>query len=59
MSSALDHSTISFFWKQAKRIAVIGAGASGLPAIKCCLDEDLTPVCFERSNEIGILISLK
>ncbi|XP_059165641.1 flavin-containing monooxygenase 5-like [Physella acuta] len=36
-----------------KRIAVIGAGASGLPAIKSCLDEGLTPVCFEKSNYIG------
>ncbi|CAL1534301.1 unnamed protein product [Lymnaea stagnalis] len=36
-----------------KRVAVIGAGASGLPAIKCCLDEGLTPVCFERTEHIG------
>ncbi len=36
-----------------KRIAVIGAGASGLTAMKCCVDEGLTPVCFERSGEIG------
>ncbi|XP_071155436.1 flavin-containing monooxygenase 5-like [Mytilus edulis] len=36
-----------------KRIAVIGAGASGLPAIKCCLDEGLIPVCFELSENIG------
>ncbi|XP_062577187.1 flavin-containing monooxygenase 5-like [Saccostrea cucullata] len=37
----------------AKRVAVIGAGASGLTAIKCCLDEGITPVCFERSDYIG------
>ncbi|KAL3870667.1 hypothetical protein ACJMK2_038712 [Sinanodonta woodiana] len=37
----------------AKRVAVIGAGASGLTAIKCCLDEGLEPVCFERTEEIG------
>ncbi|XP_052056563.1 flavin-containing monooxygenase 5-like [Apodemus sylvaticus] len=36
-----------------KRIAVIGAGTSGLGAIKCCLDEDLEPTCFERSDDIG------
>uniref|UniRef100_A0A8D0L9S2 Flavin-containing monooxygenase n=1 Tax=Sphenodon punctatus TaxID=8508 RepID=A0A8D0L9S2_SPHPU len=37
----------------AKRVAVIGAGASGLTAIKCCLDEGLQPTCFERSEDIG------
>ncbi|XP_077188435.1 flavin-containing monooxygenase 5-like [Paroedura picta] len=36
-----------------KRIAIIGAGASGLTSIKCCLDEDLEPVCFEMSSDIG------
>nr|XP_033817201.1 dimethylaniline monooxygenase [N-oxide-forming] 2-like isoform X2 [Geotrypetes seraphini] len=36
-----------------KRVAVIGAGASGLAAIKCCLDEGLEPTCFERSSDIG------
>ena len=35
------------------RVAVIGAGASGLAAIKCCLDEGLEPVCYERSRDIG------
>lgn len=35
------------------RVAIIGAGASGLTAIKCCLDEGLEPVCYERSNDIG------
>lgn len=37
----------------AKRVAVIGAGVSGLSAIKCCLDEDLEPTCFERSDDFG------
>ncbi|XP_050404396.1 flavin-containing monooxygenase 5-like [Patella vulgata] len=37
----------------AKKIAVIGSGASGLAAIKCCLDEKLEPVCFERTDNIG------
>uniref|UniRef100_A0A8C8ZEF3 Flavin-containing monooxygenase n=1 Tax=Prolemur simus TaxID=1328070 RepID=A0A8C8ZEF3_PROSS len=36
-----------------KRVAVIGAGISGLGAIKCCLDEDLEPTCFERNDDIG------
>ena len=36
-----------------KRVAIIGAGASGLTAIKCCLDEGLEPVCFEKTKEIG------
>ncbi|KAG3255487.1 dimethylaniline monooxygenase [N-oxide-forming] 5, transcript variant X1 [Ictidomys tridecemlineatus] len=36
-----------------QRISVIGAGASGLSSIKCCLDEDLEPVCFERTDDIG------
>ena len=36
-----------------KRILIIGGGASGLTAIKCCLDEGLTPVCLERTDSIG------
>ena len=36
-----------------KRVAVIGAGASGLAGIKCCLDEDLEPICLERTSHIG------
>jgi dimethylaniline monooxygenase (N-oxide forming) len=35
------------------RVLIVGAGASGLPAIKCCLDEGLDPVCLERSADIG------
>ncbi|XP_069825152.1 flavin-containing monooxygenase 5-like isoform X1 [Dendropsophus ebraccatus] len=42
-----------------KKVAVIGAGASGLPAIKCCLDEGLEPTCFERSDDIGGLWRFK
>ncbi|XP_045669773.1 dimethylaniline monooxygenase [N-oxide-forming] 4 isoform X1 [Ursus americanus] len=37
----------------ARRVAVIGAGVSGLSSIKCCLDEGLEPICFERSNNFG------
>ncbi|XP_061181036.1 flavin-containing monooxygenase 5-like [Saccostrea echinata] len=36
-----------------KKVAVIGSGASGLTAIKCCVDEGLHPVCFERTDHIG------
>lgn len=38
-------------------VAVIGSGASGLTAIKCCLDEGLIPVCFEREHDIGGIVS--
>ncbi|XP_074732951.1 flavin-containing monooxygenase 5-like isoform X3 [Strix uralensis] len=37
----------------ARRVAIIGAGASGLCALKCCLDEGLEPTCFERSGDVG------
>ncbi|NXU38964.1 FMO5 monooxygenase, partial [Drymodes brunneopygia] len=36
-----------------QRVAIIGAGASGLCALKCCLDEGLEPTCYERSKDIG------
>ncbi|XP_033732101.1 dimethylaniline monooxygenase [N-oxide-forming] 5-like [Pecten maximus] len=36
-----------------RTVAVIGAGASGIAAIKCCLDEGLEPTCFERTDDIG------
>ncbi|XP_052092508.1 flavin-containing monooxygenase 5-like [Mytilus californianus] len=52
MYSVLFTCSVTFFI-QTKRIAVIGAGASGLPAIKCCLDEALHPVCFELTEGIG------
>lgn len=37
----------------ARKVAVIGAGVSGLSSIKCCLDEDLEPTCFERTDDFG------
>ncbi|XP_015267303.1 PREDICTED: dimethylaniline monooxygenase [N-oxide-forming] 1-like [Gekko japonicus] len=37
----------------AKRVAVVGAGVSGLACTKCCLDEGLEPTCFERTGDIG------
>ncbi|NWX48140.1 FMO5 monooxygenase, partial [Steatornis caripensis] len=33
--------------------AIIGAGASGLCMLKCCLDEGLVPTCYGRSRDIG------
>ncbi|NXA48974.1 FMO4 monooxygenase, partial [Nothocercus julius] len=36
-----------------RRVAIIGAGASGLASIKCCLDDGLEPTCFEQSEDIG------
>ncbi|XP_066479071.1 putative dimethylaniline monooxygenase [N-oxide-forming] 6 [Tiliqua scincoides] len=37
----------------ARRVAIVGAGVSGLASIKCCLEEGLEPTCFERSDGIG------
>lgn len=34
-------------------VAVIGAGSSGLPTIKSCLEEGLRVVCFERTAGVG------
>lgn len=36
-----------------KTVAIVGAGISGLAAIRCCLEEGLEPTCFERSNDVG------
>ncbi|KAM8929989.1 dimethylaniline monooxygenase [N-oxide-forming] 2-like [Pelodytes ibericus] len=35
------------------KVAIIGAGSSGLAAVKSCLEEGLDPTCFERSEDIG------
>ncbi|XP_028259480.1 dimethylaniline monooxygenase [N-oxide-forming] 5-like [Parambassis ranga] len=35
------------------RVAVVGAGSSGLACIKICVEEGLEPVCFESSDDIG------
>ncbi|XP_012721901.2 LOW QUALITY PROTEIN: flavin-containing monooxygenase 5 [Fundulus heteroclitus] len=42
-----------------RRVAVVGAGSSGLVCMKCCLDEGLEPVCFESSDDIGGLWRFK
>nr|XP_006128857.1 dimethylaniline monooxygenase [N-oxide-forming] 2 [Pelodiscus sinensis] len=41
------------------KVAIIGAGVSGLASIKGCLDEGLEPTCFERSDDIGGLWRFK
>uniref|UniRef100_UPI001A9D0DEE dimethylaniline monooxygenase [N-oxide-forming] 2-like n=1 Tax=Ictidomys tridecemlineatus TaxID=43179 RepID=UPI001A9D0DEE len=43
----------------AKKVAVIGAGVSGLVSLKCCVDEGLEPTCFERTEDIGGLWRFK
>ncbi|KAI6189026.1 hypothetical protein M3Y98_00417900 [Aphelenchoides besseyi] len=35
------------------RVCIVGAGVSGLPAIKACISEGLDVVCYERSSDIG------
>ncbi|XP_026160378.2 dimethylaniline monooxygenase [N-oxide-forming] 5-like [Mastacembelus armatus] len=42
-----------------QRVAVVGAGSSGLACIKSCVDEGLEPVCFESSDDIGGLWRFK
>nr|XP_054769975.1 dimethylaniline monooxygenase [N-oxide-forming] 2-like [Lytechinus pictus] len=36
-----------------KRVAVIGAGISGLVSTKTCLEEGFEPVCYEQTEQIG------
>lgn len=36
-----------------QRVCVVGAGVSGLVAIKSCLEEGLEPVCFDANESIG------
>nr|XP_057929032.1 flavin-containing monooxygenase 5-like isoform X2 [Doryrhamphus excisus] len=42
-----------------QKVAVIGAGLSGLTSIKACLEEGLDPTCFESSHDIGGLWRFK
>uniref|UniRef100_A0A915NF52 Flavin-containing monooxygenase n=1 Tax=Meloidogyne floridensis TaxID=298350 RepID=A0A915NF52_9BILA len=35
------------------RVCVIGAGVSGLPSIKACLEQNLEVDCFEKTSSIG------
>uniref|UniRef100_A0A7M4EA91 Flavin-containing monooxygenase n=1 Tax=Crocodylus porosus TaxID=8502 RepID=A0A7M4EA91_CROPO len=36
-----------------KKVAIVGAGVTGLTSIKCCLEEGLEPTCFEKSDDFG------
>uniref|UniRef100_F7AZ53 Flavin-containing monooxygenase n=1 Tax=Monodelphis domestica TaxID=13616 RepID=F7AZ53_MONDO len=36
-----------------KKVAIVGAGVSGLASIRACLEEGLEPTCFEKSNDVG------
>ncbi|XP_032498193.1 dimethylaniline monooxygenase [N-oxide-forming] 3 isoform X1 [Phocoena sinus] len=36
-----------------KKVAIIGAGISGLASIRSCLEEGLEPTCFEKGEDIG------
>ena len=42
-----------------KRVAVIGAGPSGLTSMKACLEEGMVPTCFESSDDMGGLWKFK
>ncbi|KAF8777028.1 Dimethylaniline monooxygenase [N-oxide-forming] like protein [Argiope bruennichi] len=37
----------------AKKICIVGGGASGLTAIKACLEQNLIPVCYEWTKNLG------
>ncbi|VDK47540.1 unnamed protein product [Anisakis simplex] len=41
------------------KICVVGAGASGLPAIKCAVENGFSVVCLEKSSDIGGLWRFK
>lgn len=54
--ACLRSTTATFSCRQGgmvRRVAVVGAGVSGLAAIKCCLEEGLEPTCFEQSEDVG------
>ncbi|XP_037530772.1 flavin-containing monooxygenase 5 [Nematolebias whitei] len=42
-----------------RRVAIVGAGSSGLACMKICIDENLEPVCFESGDDIGGLWNFK
>ena len=39
--------------RQRKRVVVVGAGISGLTAVKHCLEEGLDPLCVELRSDLG------
>ncbi|XP_019752081.1 dimethylaniline monooxygenase [N-oxide-forming] 2-like [Hippocampus comes] len=49
----------SFVSSMVQKVAVIGAGMSGLTSIKSCLEEGLEPTCFESGPDIGGLWRFK
>lgn len=53
------HCQSYFLSSMVQKVAVIGAGISGLTSIKACLDEGLEPTCFESSHDIGGLWRFK
>jgi len=36
-----------------KRVAVVGAGPSGLTTVKALLEEGHRPTCFEKASSLG------
>lgn len=42
-----------------RKVAIIGAGPSGLTAMKACLEEGMVPTCFESSDDLGGLWRFK
>ncbi|KAM9831333.1 LOW QUALITY PROTEIN: flavin-containing monooxygenase 5-like [Neosynchiropus ocellatus] len=42
-----------------RRVAVVGAGCSGLACVKTCVEDGLEPVCFESTDDIGGLWRFK
>ncbi|KAJ3203124.1 Cyclopentanone 1,2-monooxygenase (CPMO) [Dinochytrium kinnereticum] len=53
MSSASTSASPAQEPPQRKRVAIIGAGASGLAAIKECREQGLDVVCFEAEPHVG------
>lgn len=49
----LEHGFETLKMPHGKRIAIIGGGPCGLTAGKCCLEENLDVVIFEKSDSIG------
>ncbi|OQR70869.1 dimethylaniline monooxygenase-like [Tropilaelaps mercedesae] len=37
----------------APKVAILGGGASGITAVKSCVEEGLDVVCYERTSNIG------
>mgnify|MGYP002718359408 CR=1 FL=1 len=42
-----------------KKIAIIGAGATGMTSVKACLEQQLQPIVFEKTNYTGGLWRFK